>query len=53
MIKINEREDRLKKLTELKKIGINPYPAKTLRNYPIKQVLADFKSLEKQSSELR
>src|SRR3989338_4757825 len=47
MIKISERNERLKKLAELKKQGINPYPAKTLRTYLINQVSADFEKLEK------
>lgn len=52
MIKTNEREDRLKKLAELKKSGINPYPAKVKRNYLISDVLAGFKELEKNKKEL-
>jgi lysyl-tRNA synthetase class 2 len=46
-IKISEREERLKKLEELKKLNINPYPAKTERTHMVGQVLADFEKLEK------
>lgn len=47
MIKINEREDRLKKLEELKKIGINPYPAKAEKSHSVNEILADFEKLQK------
>ena len=50
--KISERADRLKKLTELKKIGINPYPAQAQKNYQLSQVLADFEKLQNNSAEL-
>ena len=45
--KVSEREERVKKLEELKKLNINPYPAKAKRTHTIGQVLADFKKLEK------
>ncbi len=48
---VSEREDRLKKLTELIKAGINPYPAKVKRDLEIKQVLADFDSLVESQKE--
>jgi len=51
--KISERVDRLKKLEELKKIGINPYPAKTNRNETINKVLTDFEKLQKDGVELK
>ncbi|MDD5527742.1 MAG: lysine--tRNA ligase [Patescibacteria group bacterium] len=41
----NEREDRLKKLEELKKSGINPYPDKTSRSNSIVDVLAHWEDL--------
>jgi len=44
-IKISEHEERLKKLEQLKKIGINPYPSKTDRSHVISQVLTDFDQL--------
>ena len=51
--KISERSDRLKKLTELKKLGINPYPAKTEKNNFINKILTDFEKLQKDGSELK
>lgn len=44
-LKISEREERLKKLEELKELGINPYPAKSERTHTVGKVLADFDSL--------
>lgn len=43
----SERADRLKKLDELVKMGINPYPAKAERDYLISVVLKDFSALAK------
>ena len=51
--KINEREDRLKKLAELKKLGINPYPAKTEKGDFINETLANFEKLQKNGVELK
>ncbi|MBU0619464.1 MAG: lysine--tRNA ligase [Patescibacteria group bacterium] len=45
--KASEHQDRLKKLEELKKLNINPYPAKAKRTHVIKQVLDNFNDLEK------
>jgi len=45
--KISERDERIKKLNELKKLKINPYPAKANLNFMVEQVLAGFESLEK------
>ena len=42
---VSERSDRLKKLNELIRAGINPYPAKVKRDLEINKVLADFDSL--------
>jgi len=42
---VNERQDRLKKLEELKQAGINPYPAKTERDHEISSILTDFEAL--------
>ncbi|MBT4277547.1 lysine--tRNA ligase [Candidatus Falkowbacteria bacterium] len=44
---IQEREDRVRKLENLKKLGINPYPAKAKRTHLIKEVFDSFKELEK------
>ncbi len=49
---IREREERLRKLAEIKKLGFNPYPAKTKRNFTITKVLAQFKILEKNQREV-
>jgi len=51
--KINEREDRLKKLAELKKLGINPYPAKTEKSNFINKILTNFEKLQKDNTELK
>lgn len=53
MIKINEREDRIKKLGELKKIGVNPYPAKTEKNNSVNEVFTDFEKFQKNETELK
>ncbi len=45
--KISEHEERLKKLEQLKKIGINPYPSKTDRSHLINEILTDFADLNK------
>lgn len=42
----SERSDRLAKLEELKKLGINPYPAKAERDFSIADFLAQFESIE-------
>jgi len=42
---VSERLDRIKKLEEIIKAGINPYPAKVKRDFEIKKVVADFDSL--------
>ncbi|OGF31341.1 lysine--tRNA ligase [Candidatus Falkowbacteria bacterium RIFCSPLOWO2_12_FULL_45_13] len=52
MIKASERQDRLKKLTELKKSGLNPYPSKTGRNHSVSQALADFEKITPGRGEL-
>ncbi|MFA7377855.1 MAG: hypothetical protein WCZ15_03590, partial [Patescibacteria group bacterium] len=41
----SEKEERLKKLEELVKKGINPYTAKVKRDYSIARVLQDFAHL--------
>lgn len=40
------RDERLRKLDELKKLGINPYPAKAHRSHTAEQVVDEFKQLE-------
>lgn len=46
------RKTRVKKLELLKKRGINPYPAKSLRSYEIKRVLQEFDGLVKSEKHL-
>lgn len=40
------RDERLRKLNELKQLGINPYPAKSVRTHTAKQVVEQFDQLE-------
>ncbi len=46
-IKQSEREDRIKKLEELRKAEINPFPASSERDQTIKEVLDRFKEGKK------
>lgn len=43
------RDERLRKLDELKTLGINPYPAKTNRTHMMGAVVAEFDALEGQT----
>jgi len=43
------RDERLRKLEDLKALGINPYPANSTRSHMTKAVKADFSALEGQS----
>jgi lysyl-tRNA synthetase, class II len=43
---LGERDDRLKKLEELIKSGVNPYPDKSVRTHSIVDVQATFSDLE-------
>src|SRR3989339_759675 len=45
--KISERDERLNKLEELKKLKLNPYPAKTCRTHEIRGLIDNFSELEK------
>lgn len=40
------RDERLRKLEDLKKLGVNPYPAKGARTHTLGQVRSDFGALE-------
>ena len=40
------RDERLKKLSELRALGINPYPAKSYRTHKLKEVSKNFETLE-------
>jgi len=42
------RDERLRKLEELKKLGVNPYPAKSERTHVLAQISNDFDSLQGQ-----
>lgn len=50
---VSERSDRLKKLEELARLGINPYPATAQRDYMIQVVLEKFSDLSKLTEEFR
>jgi len=43
------RDERLRKLEELKALGINPYPAKTTRTHNVAQIISEFDHLEGQT----
>jgi lysyl-tRNA synthetase class 2 len=43
------RDERLRKLEELKKLGINPYPAKSERSHTVQAVVDGFAELENQT----
>lgn len=42
------RDERLRKLEELKELGINPYPAEATRTHDLKSIVTDFESLDGQ-----
>lgn len=46
------RDERLRKLEELKNLGINPYPAKANRTHTAKQVVDEFVTLENKTVSL-
>lgn len=48
---VSERGDRIKKLEELIKSGVNPYPAKVKRDFSIKEIVADFDALVESQKE--
>ena len=43
------RDERLRKLGELKELGIDPYPAKSSRTHKTAQIVADFEKMEGES----
>lgn len=47
----SEREERLRKLAELKKLGIATYPAKVKRDHSISEILQDFDQLAENKQE--
>ena len=48
----SEREERINKLSELKKLGVDPYPAKTDRRSTIAEVLKKFDELSGSGGEI-
>jgi lysyl-tRNA synthetase class 2 len=40
------RDERLRKLAELKELGVNPYPAKSNRTHKISQIVEEFDQLQ-------
>ena len=52
-VRASEREERLRKLAEIKAKGLNPYPAKSERDKEIATVMADFSNLEKEAIEFK
>lgn len=40
------RDERLRKLDELRALGVNPYPARATRTHVVNQITQDFESLE-------
>lgn len=51
--KVSERADRIEKLNELKKLKVDPYPAKSEKNYSISNIIDNFGDFEKKQSELK
>ena len=49
---LSERDERLEKIKELKKQGVNPYPGQSSRTHSIAEVFSDFSNLEKNKIEL-
>lgn len=49
--RMREREERIKKLTEIKNKGLLAYPAKAKRDFLIKEVVANFSNFEKEEKE--
>lgn len=43
------RDERLRKLQELKELGVNPYPAKANRTHDIEKIVSEFNELENQT----
>ena len=41
------RDERLRKLSEIKDLGIDPYPAHSNRDTKISEILENFESLDK------
>jgi len=52
MDQINERLDRIKKIDNLKKLNIDPYPAKCKRTHKINDVFDNFSELKKKRKKI-
>ncbi|MFA5131161.1 MAG: lysine--tRNA ligase [Patescibacteria group bacterium] len=48
---VSERNDRLKKLNELIESGVNPYPARSKRDFSVAQIVSDFETLTESQKE--
>ncbi len=44
------RDERLRKLTELKNLGVNPYPANAHKTHTLQEITDNFKNLENQQA---
>lgn len=49
--RLKEREERIKKLTDIKNKGLLPYPSQARRDFLTNEVIANFSNLEKQQQE--
>lgn len=50
--KISERDERLNRLEEIKKLGIDPYPANTERSHTIHQVTENFDKISSMNDQV-
>lgn len=50
--KVSERSDRLKKLQNLKDLGIDPYPASAQRSHGVSQAIQGFESLKESDTRI-
>ncbi len=47
------RDERIRKLDELKGLGVNPYPADSMRTHSVAEILGDYANLEAAKTELK
>lgn len=47
------RDERLRKLDELKGLGVNPYPADSMRTHSVAEILGNYSNLEATNTELK
>lgn len=47
------RDERLRKLDELKGLGVNPYPADSMRTHSVAEILDNYSNLEATNTELK